>query len=510
MNLIEKLEEIKKQKEEFNQTHYFSQNSKEKFAISKSIVETNVKQLRFDDVNEEEAREILGQRWYVNCKRIINLYKFLAKSKYLYKQDNFAISMIACTLYKIILDNNEKRKFSSTRSIVRTLEDMKKMDMLRCVDKNYAKDLHKARSYVLSIPRIKSLCNLQRLQTTYGKSIEFDDIVNDVIYNVDNEVFDVDCNVDYNNNNNEELDKIRSCYHKLSLKEELQTVNANLKNIYKYKMTGWRPSAGICYIASKEKTALHKTMHEFYREDVISHDYEGLKEFDRNASIYNLMVFLGKGEIRENDRSKYDLYEHLNKGLQTLRTWENDNIKNDDTCRKIDGLSGKELKEELLKRVNTFNSMPSRQDVKNLIMTINFADMRQIRSLVEDSVNYMMNGADRYQKRAFKFFDRFVSVCKYIGLGELKDDLDYLKLSKNMISWFKDAKKLLQNFVGNFKIGDKSIFLYEAKVNLHCQSLLQKKGFDCVSVYDGFYTNADYDTWWDCYKESLKELKSII
>ena len=56
---------------------------------------------------------------------------------------------------------------------------MKKMDMLRCVDKNYAKDCHKARSYVLSIPRIKSLCNLQRLQTAYGKSISIVNIDDD-------------------------------------------------------------------------------------------------------------------------------------------------------------------------------------------------------------------------------------------------------------------------------------------------------------------------------------------
>ena len=505
MTVLDKLVEFKKEVEVYKQTNIEVSNSKTTRPIKKQEVQKALSKIDFNPITLEEAKEI-GQRWYINCTRICNLWNFLSHSKNLLVVDNYAISMISTNWYKCIKDENGKRIFSSTKLIHRTIEDMFALKMLKCIDTAYSVGNY-SKTYLLSIPRIESLFSLEKLSKTYGKEKE------KVMYVNDNDVVNVVVSNDNNDVVSKDMDDVcESIYEKLGLYKEIQSANNGLKSIYKYKATGWRPSANLCYIASKEKAEFHKTKHVTYREDIIRKDFGELNEWDRNASIYNLMVYLGKGEIRSNDRTEYDLYEHLKKGLLTLRSSPDLNsITYGKENKVIDKVI--EVSNDNEDVVSNVNDEVSRNDVKLLMMTINFADFRQINSLLEDTINYLMSQDNRCKRKALKFYDRFVAICKFGGFFSLplNGPEDYILLSKKIKDWLHDAKDLLQNFVGkDYKIGSKDIFLYEAKVNLHCQNLLKEKGFTCVSVYDGFYTNASEEEWWDCYKKSLIDLKTLI
>lgn len=509
MTIQESLNKLDEAIEIFNNNHIEVQNSKDSFAINKDIIQTKLKQLNFQDVTEEECKEVLGRKWKVCCKRIVDLYEFLSKSKYMYCESAWAVSMISTTLYKVI-KNERKQVFGSAQAIEHTIQDMEKLDILRCVDQHYAQNIHKARSYLLSILRIRSIVNI----ITYGYMDINKDIDKDIkIYDDDNNEEEI---LDIIDNKNLEM-----LVNSLNLRGEIALANKGVAQVYRYRLTGYRPSANICYVASREKAALHKVKHEVYREDIVKKDFGDLQEFDRNASIYNLMLFLGKGEIRSNDRKQFDLYEYLNRGLMSLRSeYHNiwiygilkDKVINSNNNKIKYICNEKEEEEELCKcSISNSSHTPGRADVKNLMMTLYFADMRQIRNLVEDTVNYMMTRDNRCFKKARKFASRFESVIKYLGVSdiELESQEDYLNLSNAVLEWFKDAKKLLEDFLG-YNLRDTSVFLYEAYVNLHCCNKLKELGYTCVSVYDGFYTDCNEETWWKCYTESLNCLKQLI
>lgn len=482
MTLLEKLIEKNKEVKKFEEEHLFCRNSKDEFAISKQTIQSAIKHLDYSPLTQEEAKEVLGRQWKKNLQNICYLYSFLQRSKF-YSENNPV--MISTTLYKQIKVDG-KQVFKDDTVLRRCIEVMKKIKAIYCVDSHYAKDIQKARIYLLADNRIKSCFHFFAEDTDIWEKYDNHNINNHSINN------------DYYNEvlSSSNDDEMSSRYIKLDLYKLINQTNRGASDLFKYKATGWRPSANICYVPSKEKQ--HKIQHDVYREDLIPFKYQ---EFDRNASIYNLMLFLGKGEIRENDRSKYDFYTEFAKRLQCIEYGHI--ISKSELEAKISSSS-------LQNKLEDFEDFNVRDCVKTLMMTINFASKNQVRALIGDSINYLMSGDNRCFNKFRKFQQRLICVIRLLDLEsfQLKDVEGYLKLSKVLYYFFCKAKDLLKDYVGR-EIEDKTIFLYEAAVNLNTQKLIKDAGFNCVSVYDGFYTDCSEDFWWDCYKKSLFYLRTL-
>lgn len=195
-----------------------------------------------------------------------------------------------------------------------------------------------------------------------------------------------------------------------------------------------------------------------------SDEMREIEEFDRSNSIYKVNDYVMNRRIRDNDRSKYDLYLKI--------------------CKKPE----------------------LRESVKVLVMTLYFSDARKFRSLCTNYFAYYMKRVtiDGARIIAQKGKDRVEAVINILGLkGEINIDQTIDK----MVEWYKNTRELLKKEIGEF-VG-RSIFLYEAIVNLSTEIALLEKGYFCVSVYDGFYTNAREEEWWDCYCSSLKILNNL-
>ena len=496
-------EDIRKYEEE----HSFAFNSREEFAIPKHKVESAIKGLSYDPITEEELLKILGRKWKVNVQNILTLYNFLRRNKFYAEYSPVMISTTLCKVIKNWKTVDGKKVgtpiFKTPRSIEMIIQKMKDLKCCKCVDPRYAKDIKKGMIYVLSDSRIKSLSLLSLNNITYEEDCSIQS----------NE--DIDCELDVSRCKNDKDSKECSrVFKELRLNELMKRSNSGAPRQFQYKATGWRPSADICYLPSREKSKKHKKVHDVYREDVIPFKYE---EFDRNASIYNLQLFLGKGIIRENNRGLYDFYKDFGKRLSCIEygkyfRYDDVNKPNLNNITFEEDYSIQDVVND--SSVDVDDNVDSRDElrssVKVLMMSIQFADMRQIRALVSDYVNYLFSDDNRCFKKARKFSERAEAIYRLLGIEnvELKSDEDFNNLYKLLIHFFEQAKEMLHDYLG-VNLG-KSVFLYEAAVNLKCQSLIKEAGYNCVSVYDGFYTDCSEDFWWDCYVKSLKYLKSLI
>lgn len=446
----------------------------------------------FNPITIEEVKENLGRKHKVCVNRIYNLMSFLARGKFYVEKEPIAISV---QLYKFIKNERGERIFKSAPIVQKTLEDMKTIGCLKCIDTKYALAVGKPKIYLINDVRINSLFSLFSLSVntlTFGYNDKVSDDINDMI---NNDNVEEDRDRDSNKKYNPEIEKLRDL-----LKPLIKEQNKNTKSTYKYSLTGLRPSAPICYIASKEKAAFHKKEHSFYREDVIRKDFGDLQEFDRNASIYRLMYSLGhNGEVQSNNRQESDFYKEI---VNTL-TFGYINIKDKGYVNDIMNIK------KYVDRDSKIEYTPQlRNAIKTLMMTIYFATEKQIKTLSEDFVNFYINKENTCKQRFYKFADRVKAVHEIFGI-DIKKSNNGLDLYNFLTSFFRVAKVLLKKYL-NYDINDKSIFLKEAYVNLSVEQELKNEGFTCISVYDGFYTNTEEKKWFEIYCKKVDELNNVL
>ena len=468
---------------------------------NKQRVLKDYKSFNFNSITVEEVKEKLGRKYKICVNRIYNLMSFLAKGKFYIEKEPVAISV---QLYKFIKNERGERIFKSAPIIQKTLEDMKVIGCLKCIDERYACAVGKPKIYLINDIRINSLFSLFDLNTlTFGYKDNIYDITNDLLDddNVDNNNDDnVDKSKDSDSNKkyNPEVEKLRDL-----LKPLIKEQNKGMKSFYRYSLTGLRPSAPICYVASREKAAFHKQEHLFYREDAIKRNFGDLQEFDRNASIYRLMYSLGhNGEVQSNNRQESDFYKDI---VNTLTFGYKDKVNELD----LDLSSDIDVIRRYVDMSRVVEYTPQlRNAVKTLMMTIYFATENQIKVLSEDFVNFYVNKDMTCRPRFYKFADRVKAIHEIFGI-DIKKDNNGLDLLMFLQSFFRVAKVLLEKYL-NYPINDRSIFLKEAFVNLSVEQEIKGRGFTCCSVYDGFYTNIEETEWFEIYCKKVNELINAI
>ena len=469
---------------------------------NKQRVLKDYKSFNFNSITIEEVKEKLGRKYKICVNRIYNLMSFLAKGKFYIEKEPVAISV---QLYKFIKNERGERIFKSAPIIQKTLEDMKVIGCLKFIDERYACAVGKPKIYLINDIRLNSLFSLFDLNTlTFGYKDNTYDIVNDLldVDNVDddNNNDNVDKNKDSDSNKkyNPKVEKLRNL-----LKPLIKEQNKGMKSFYRYSLTGLRPSAPICYVASKEKAAFHKQEHLFYREDAIKRDFGDLQEFDRNASIYRLMYSLGhNGEVQPNNRQESDFYKEI---LNTL-TFGYNKVTNELNLNLNDVSNVSKYVRD--NKCNVEYTPQLRNAVKTLMMTIYFATENQIKVLSEDFVNFYVNKDMTCRPRFYKFADRVKAIHEIFGI-DIKKDNNGLDLLMFLQSFFRVAKVLLEKYL-NYPINDRSIFLKEAFVNLSVEQEIKSRGFTCCSVYDGFYTNIEETEWFEIYCKKVNELINAI
>lgn len=226
-----------------------------------------------------------------------------------------------------------------------------------------------------------------------------------------------------------------------------------------------RAYSNFCFQPTLKKD--HKIEHDQYRENILESKFPGevLEERDRIASIHNLNRFLKTGVLAGNNRETEDFYKLF---------------------------AGKEL------------SKDERNDYKLLMMTFYFSSQQKWNSLVRHVVDYFYRGDSKAHQIAKKGVDRFKAAWRLLGC---KDYQDTDELEEDLRNFYRENRARLQQFEGEF-IG-KDIFLYENVQNLSTEIELRKLGYIVETVYDGFYTNAPEEVWWNVYKEKLLELKTL-
>ena len=451
----------------------------------------------FNPVTIEEVKENLGRKYKICVNRIFNLISFLSRGKFYVEKEPVAISV---QLYKFIKNERGERIFKSAPIIQKTLEDMKAIGCLKCIDERYACAAGKPKIYLINDIRINSLFSLFDLNTlTFGYKEKVSNVNDDLNNNNDNMYEEEDDeNKDVKREYNPEVEKLKDL-----LKPLIREQNKNTKGIYKYSLTGLRPSAPICYVASKEKAALHRKEHSIYREDIIQKDFGDLKEFDRNASIYRLMYSIGhNGEVQSNNRQESDFYKEI---LNTLTFGYKEKVNELNLSLNDISNVSKYVRDS---KCNVEYTPQLRNAVKTLMMTIYFATEKQIKALSEDFVNFFVNRDLTCRPKFYKFANRVKAVHEIFGI-DIKKDNNGLDLLMFLQSFFRVAKVLLKNYL-NYDINDRSIFLKEAIVNLSVEQKLKEEGFTCVSVYDGFYTNAEENKWFEIYCSKVKVLNNIL
>ena len=264
-------------------------------------------------------------------------------------------------------------------------------------------------------------------------------------------------------------------YHTDLIKQQnkLQT-----KDVFRYnlKLNGGRPACKLCNYDSKEKAIkLGKELNprKVYREDVLDSYFgedtnirEKYKEYDRSNSIYKINDYIRNKKIRVNDRKVDDIYLNLVNGNQNQRDY-----------------------------------------IKEMVMTLYFSDARKWRSTVTQVFEYFIDKKQAAKHVALKGNRRVHAVLKLLVENGHSRKVPKEVWISDIVEWYKTTKEKLKKEVGEF-VG-KSIFLYEAIVNLSTEIDLLEKGYKCVSVYDGFWTNASEEEWWDSYTKSLNRIKEL-
>ena len=455
--------------EQFNEIEeYILVNKKSYIHISTKEKSDNY----FNRINQhpftwDEIKETLGRQYKHVIESMIPLLVFIGK------QDDLA--MISCKLF-----GKENKEILQTS---RNINNLLKLDIIQCVSNHYSKDDGIAKIYNINFPRFDLFLDLIRednnIREKYNKEVDknknkYNNNEEEIIE--DNEIVEVDDEdeCEYFESLDSKEDKLRDIIRDLIKQQnKLQT-----KDIFRYnlKLNGGRPACRLCNYDSKEKAIkLGKKLNprKTYREDVLDSYFEEdnnirekYKEYDRSNSIYKVNDYIRNKRVRVNDRNVDDIYLNLVNGKKEQRDY-----------------------------------------IKEMVMTLYFSDARKWRSTVTQAFEYFIDKKQAARHIALKGNRRVQAVMHLlVENGHSRKAPEEVWIS-DIVEWYKTTKEKLKKEVGKF-VG-KSIFLYEAIVNLSTEIDLLEKGYKCVSVYDGFWTNASEEEWWESYTKSLNKIKEL-
>lgn len=409
------------------------------------------------EITEQDLKDILGRKWKASCLSMLSLVTFINKSS------RKKPIMLSCKLFKDVYPQKTEQ----------AINNLIKLNVIKCIQDFYSADQSLARVYQVYWSRFDCLYSLLR---EYHNICEKLNNLNNNKININNKEEEYEDIEEDNRNNNRDQSPLREALQDLIKRQNaLQT-----SHMFRYylKVDSGRAYAPICSIPTIEKHSRNE--YPVVREDVISNyfreyhniceKYNNIKEYDRSNSIYKLNNYMIRNEILSNNREHFDLYTEL---LGNNKVEDGRNL------------------------------------MKLLTMTLYFSDARKFRSLVEHWVDYYVDNDFRARHIAQKGRERVWTVIQLLGLNKKGATVPTRKeLVDLCVRWFKDTREKLRSLIGEF-VG-KEIFIYENIVNLYTEIQIREAGYNCVSVYDGFYTDCSEDFWWDCYKKSLEYLKTLI
>ena len=409
------------------------------------------------EITEQDLKDTLGRKWRASCLSMLPLVTFINKSS------RKKPVMLSCKLFG----------YDSKDLTERAINNLINLNVIKCIQDFYSADQSLARVYQVYWSRFDCLYSLLREYTNICEKLNN---LNDKINVKEEEYIDIEEDKD-NQNINRDQSSLR-----LALQDLIKRQNAlQTSHMFRYylKADSGRAYAPICSIPTIEKHSRNE--YPVVREDVISNYFReytnicekynnNIKEYDRSNSIYKLNNYILRNKILSNNRDHFDLYTEL---------LGNNKVSN-----------GRSL-------------------MKLLTMTLYFSDARKFRSLVEHWVDYYVDNDFRARHIAQKGRERVWTVIQLLGLNKKGTTVPTRKeLVDLCVQWFKDTREKLRSLIGEF-VG-KEIFIYENIVNLYTEIQIREAGYNCVSVYDGFYTDCSEDFWWNCYKNSLEYLRTLI
>lgn len=405
--------------------------------------------------SEDFFKEVFGRQWRMRIKRMKSVVAFLLK------QNEEEPVMLSVKQF-----GKKAAKVSETE---RVIDDLRELDVLRVFNNKYDVSTHRARIYKLNYRNLlllKTFIPAEGEDTNNGVNLYLYNSnmcsSNDVYNNVCKEE-EVSVSIECNESNHLEFEVIRNRIKALVKEQNALEQDELFK--YKFPKDCLRAYSNFCFQPTLKKD--HKIEHDQYRENILESKFPSvvLEERDRIASIHNLNRFLKTGVLAGNNRETEDFYKHF---------------------------AGKDLTKE------------ERDDYKLLMMTFYFSSQQKWNSLVRHVVDYFYKNDSKAHTIAKKGVDRFKAAWKLLGCKEYQNTDE---LEEALRNFYRENRARLQQVEGDL-IG-KEIFLYENVQNLSTEIELRKLGYIVETVYDGFYTNAPEEVWWNIYREKLLELKAL-
>ena len=408
------------------------------------------------DYSEDFFKEVFGRQWRMRIKRMKSVVAFLLK------QNEEEPVMLSVKQF-----GKKAAKVSETE---RVIDDLRELDVLRVFNNKYDVSTHRARIYKLNYRNLlllKTFIPAEGEDTNNGVNLYLHN--NNITCNNNNnnnnvyDMYDDNVDIECNESNHLEFEVIRNRVKALVKEQNALEQDELFK--YKFPKDCFRAYSNFCFQPTLKKD--HKIEHDQYRENILESKFPGvvLEERDRIASIHNLNRFLKTGVLAGNNRETEDFYKYF---------------------------AGKDLTKE------------ERNDYKLLMMTFYFSSQQKWNSLVRHVVDYFYKNDSKAHVIAKKGVDRFKAAWKLLGYKEFQDTDE---LEEALRNFYRENRARLQQVEGDL-IG-KEIFLYENVQNLSTEIELRKLGYIVETVYDGFYTNAPEEVWWNVYKEKLLELKTL-
>ena len=465
MSEIISFEQIKESQNKYNEfipvrgKTYIHSSKKEKSDIYFNKI--NQYPFTWDDV-----KETLGRQYKHVIESMLPLLVFITK------QDKDGLAMISCKLF-----GKESKEIAQTD---RNIRNLLKLDVIQCVSDFYSYDDGIAKVYNINWYRFDLFLGLIREDTNiWEKYNNIKDMYKNKYNDEINEIEDIRDNEEDNENEDVYFDSLDSKEDVLRniLKDLIKKQNKlQTKQIFKYSIGDGkgRPYCALCNYPTLEKHSRESKAKDcIFREDVLdsyfgedTNIWEKYKEYDRSNSIYKINDYIRSKRIRDNDRNVDDIYLNLVNGKKEQRKY-----------------------------------------VKEMVMTLYFSDARKWRSTCEAFFEYYIRRNNAAQHKANKGHDRVWAVIQLLVLEGKSMSMSVNEWISLLVEWYKTTKEKLKKEVGDF-VG-KSIFLYEAIVNIGTEIDLLEKGYKCASVYDGFFTNASEEEWWDSYKKSLNKINNL-
>ena len=408
------------------------------------------------EITEQDLKDTLGRKWKASCLSALPLIIFINKSS------RKKPVMLSCKLFG----------YTSKDQTERAINNLIKLNVIKCIQDFYSADQSLAKVYQVYWARFDCLYSLLREYTNICEKLNNLNKNINIKDNYDNQYKEEEYDYDINRDQSPLREALQAL---IKRQNALQS-----SHMFKYylKADSGRAYAPICSIPTIEKHS--RDEHPVVREDIISNYFReytniceklnNIQEYDRSNSIYKLNNYIQRNQILSNDRDHFDLYVKL--------------------------LNNKEIEN-------------GRELMKLLTMTLYFSDARKFRSLVEHWVDYYVDNDFRARHIAQKGRERVWAVIQLLGLNKKGAVVPTRKeLVDLCVQWYKDTRETLRSLVGEF-VG-KEIFIYENIVNIYTEIQIREAGYNCISIYDGFYTDCSEDFWWDCYKKSLEYLKTLI